>query len=178
VLAGMLGQKMLERRVVEMVVDRGGAGTRPTWMPGAVPKVEPADWVQNRYGRRPKSVPANPATFPGGVWRTWMEEARRSRKHASRSAVPLTRFEYSEEGRQYLGHCTPIRLMSMVQEIQRAREGYMAWWQALHKIREALVEGKVLRLHTLTKELPPAMPWRGDGEVGIVETGPRPDWRR
>lgn len=162
-----------ERRVAEMVAAYARAGARPTWMPNATPRCVPAEVDGAGHA---KMVDALPTMFSFGVWRTWMEEARRSKRAARR--FDLTTHEASDEMRNCIGRCTPVVMQPSHQQIARARETYLAWWMALHDLRDALMESGMLKSHSLSRELPPAMPWEGDGTNPLVETGPRPDWRK
>lgn len=169
---------VLDRRIAIMVAEHARAGTRPTWMAGAVPMVVPAVDVENQHGRQAKTEDAGPSAWSGGVWRKWMTEARKSRKAAARAPVPLTKFETMEETRKHLGRVCPIVFEPTRQQIDTARVNYVAWWEGVHKVREALIAGQVLRSHTITREMPPAMPWIASGEgPTIVETGTKHDWR-
>lgn len=165
---------VLDRRTAEMVVAYAKAGTRPNWRPGAEPKIEPRDQDPNG---KPRTEKASPLHWLGGAWRRWMEEARRSKKTAARAPCLFTPHEMTEESRKHLGMVTPIAYRPSSAEIDNARAHYLAWWTALHTVREHLIAGNTLRSHSLTKELPPAMPWQGDGTNPIVETGTKPDWR-
>ena len=168
---------LLEPRVAEAVYAYARAGTRPTWMPGATPKIEPVDVHTNPHGTFPKTEPASPSSFPGGVWRPWMEEASRSTKAARRAG--LSESECKEENRRHLGRVTPIAYRPSAKEIERTRAAYLGWWNALHAIREALIDGSVLRSHRLINEMPPASPWLTDGAAPtLTESGARTDWRR
>lgn len=173
VLAGMIKTGVVELRVAQMVAAHARAGTRPTWMPGAEPRCVPRD---TDGAGEAKSVDAVPNNFRFGVWRPWMEEARRSKRAALR--LDLTRHEASDEMRGFIGKCTPVTMLPSRQQITTARETYLAWWTALHELRERLIESRVLRNHALSREMPPAMPWDGDGTNPLIETGPRPDWRK
>lgn len=168
---------LLEPRTAEMVHTYARAGTRPSWAPGARPRVEPRDVHENQHGVQPKSEPANPSVHPGGVWRAWMEDASKSVKAAKRAPAPFTPHELANI--RFLGRVTPIAYRPSQQEIDRTRAGYLAWWNALHAVREALLDGNVLKSHRLISEMPPAMPWLAE-EAGptIVETGARPEWRK
>lgn len=169
---------LLERRTAEMVHTYARAGTRPSWAPGAVPRIEPYDVHENQHGMQPKTEPAKPSDFPGGVWRAWMDDARKSAKAARRAPVTLTAHESAEASRKHLGRCTPIAFRPSAQEIERTRAGYLVWWNALHAVREALLDGNVLKSHRLISEMPPSMPWLSDSGRTIVETGKRPEWRK
>lgn len=167
---------VLEPRTAETVHTYARAGTRPSWAPGAVPRVEPYDIQKNQHGVQPKTEPAHPSAFPGGAWRPWMEDASKSVKAAKRAPAPFTAHELANI--RHLGRCTPIAYRPSQQEIDRIRGGYLVWWNALHAVREALLDGNVLKSHRLISEMPPSTPWmKEDGSPVLVETGPRPDWR-
>jgi hypothetical protein len=147
----------------EMVARFARAGTRPTWMPGAVAKVLPLhERGPGRPSKEPEAptVPANPAQFPGGVWRPNMVKRKGRHRHE--------------------GYCTPVIYEPSPQQIVSARAGYMVWWQSLHTVQEMLLSApEMLKSHRVTRELPPASPWLEPGQSGeVYEEGPRPNWRR
>jgi hypothetical protein len=142
VLAGLVATGEIEARAAHALVDHGRAGTRPTWMPGAVPRVVPrphpntpgdadSGWVYNQHGRQARTE----------VVRTYPDVDKRGRP------------------RQFESRVCPIAWAPTTQQIATAREHYLAWWTALHELRERLIEGRVLGAHTLTREMPEAMPW-------------------
>jgi hypothetical protein len=45
------------------------------------------------------------------------------------------------------------------QQIEAARHGYKDWWQALGWIREALIDGGMLRTVEVTGAMPKRSPW-------------------
>jgi hypothetical protein len=147
-------------REAEMVAAYARAGTRPTWMPGAIPKVKPLEIATHGPGRPPLTVPANPAQFPGGVWRPNMVKRKGRHRHE--------------------GYCTPIVYEPSPQQIASARAGYMVWWQSLHKVQEMLLSApEMLKSHRVTRELPPASPWLEPGQAGeVYEEGSKPNWRK
>ena len=84
-------------------------------------------------------APALPARFPGGVWRPAMKD-RKGRE-------------------RYEGYCTPVTYDPTPQQVAASRRDYLAWWAALHEVRERLLAAPVLRDHELTSAMPPARPW-------------------
>lgn len=166
-----------DRQIALLVEDCGRTGIRPSWMPGAVPKVRPAAMHGSRRGPVPATEQAGPSQWSGGVWRPWMAAARGNRKAMEPIEDRLTPWERSNDVRRYLGHVTPIVYETSPDEIHDARARYLAWWLALHETRELLIEAQVLKVHVLTREMPPATPWLA-GKPGVVEIGPRPDWRK
>lgn len=163
----------LQPRVAQMLAAHAKAGTRPTWMPGAAPRCVPAGFDGTGA---PKVVDAKATNFSFGVWRPWLEAARRSKRAALRA--DFTKHEASDEVRGFAGKCTPVVMQPSRQQIETARETYVAWWTALHTVREHLIESGVLRSHELSREMPPATPWQDDGTNPLVETGTKPDWRK
>lgn len=150
-------------RTAQMIETYGRTGTRPNAMVGSEPKIEPEDWGSNAHGplQFARAVPAGPNEYRGGVWRPEMQAIRKKARGVDR----------------FLGHCTPIVYCPHPGQIKSAREAYLKWWEALHQLREVLIDGQVLKSHRLTGEIPPAFPWLVPSETEVVETGPRPDWR-
>lgn len=130
----------LDWRMATLVAEYGRTGQRPIWLPDSEPKPEPRlGWFENQFTRRGKDEYAGPGVWVGGWGRISQLSRGRKTVHESR-IVPLT---YS-----------PSR-----QQIERTRADYMAWWSAIHAVREMLLAAPVLRDHELTGELPPSQPW-------------------
>ena len=77
-------------------------------------------------------APALPARFPGGVWRPAMKD-RKGRE-------------------RYEGYCTPVTYDPTPQQVAASRRDYLAWWAAIHEVRERLLAAPVLRDHELTAD--------------------------
>jgi hypothetical protein len=130
VVAGALDWRMATR-----VAELARAGRRPPVVTEPV-RCTAAEWRENQHGRWPAIAPALPARFPGGVWRPAMKE-RKGRE-------------------RYEGYCIPVTYDPTPQQVAASRRDYLAWWAALHEVRERLVAAPVLRGHELTAEMPPA----------------------
>lgn len=162
----------------QTVASYASAGTRPTWMPGAIPKVRPADWSSNQHGRQPATDKAKPgAKYPGGTWRDWMTKPTLHRCR-QKGIWPLS--DHEKEHLSFIGRVTPIVFEPSRQQINACRIEYMAWWSALHTVREHLIARDVLTSHRLTREMPPSMPWveAGEGAAWLPEhrKGGRTPW--
>ena len=133
VVAGALDWHMATR-----VAELARASRRPTCITGPV-RCTAAEWHENQHARWPVVAPALPARFPGGVWRPAMKDRK---------------------GRyRYEGYCTPVTYDPTPQQVAASRRDYLAWWAALHEVRERLHAAPVLRDHELTAAMPPARPW-------------------
>jgi hypothetical protein len=154
VLAGLMATGAVEARSAHLVVDHGRAGTRPSWMPGATPRVIPrpdplkpgdpdSGWTYNQHGRQGRTE----------VVRVYPDHDKRGKP------------------RPFEGRMCPIAFEPTRGQIDSARRSYLAWWTVLHELRERLIEGKVMGSHTITREMPPAIPWGESVKTGTM------DWR-
>jgi len=110
------------------------AGRRPTCITGPV-RCTAAEWHENQHARWPVVAPALPARFPGGAWR------------------PATKDRKGRE--RYEGYCTPVTYDPTPNQVADSRRDYLAWWAAIHEVRERLLAAPVLRDHELTSVMPP-----------------------
>lgn len=128
----------LDWRMATRVAELARAGRRPPVVTDPV-RCTAAEWHENQHARWPVAAPALPARFPGGVWRPAMKD-RKGRE-------------------RYEGYCTPVTYDPTPQQVAASRRDYLAWWAAIHEVRERLLAAPVLREHELTSDLPPARPW-------------------
>ena len=117
-------------RLAVRVAELARAGLTPDWMPGAVPRCVPVETTRNQHGERATTVVVGTERLlTRGKWRT----------------VEV--------------HACPVTYLPHTQQIEAAHRGYEDWWQALGWIREALVEGGMLRTVELTDGMPKRRPW-------------------
>ena len=121
----------LDWHTATRVAELARAGRRPTCITGQV-RCVPAEWQENQHARWPVVALALPARFPGGVWRNAMKE-RKGRE-------------------RYEGYCTPVTYDPTPQQVAASRRDYLAWWAAIHEVRERLLAAPVLRDHELTAD--------------------------
>ena len=118
------------KRLAVRVAELARAGLTPDWMPGAVPRCVPVETKRNQHGERASTVVVgSERVLTRGTWRT----------------VEV--------------HACPVTYVPHPQQIEAARRGYEDWWQALGWIREALIEGGMLRTVEVTDAMPKAAPW-------------------
>jgi hypothetical protein len=118
------------RRAAISVAEHARAGTTPDWFPGVVAKVEPADWVANRHGRKP-------ATEIVGHYFA-ISRGRRVRRDI---------------------RMCPVIYSPHPDVIERGRAAYREWWAALDEIRIQLAASRMLREVAVTTAMPPRAPW-------------------
>lgn len=118
------------RGMAVRVAELARARVTPDWMPGAVPRVVPADWHVNRHGKHARSE------VVGTI----------SMQHRGRKVVHEVR-------------ACPITYVPTQAQIHAARRGYLAWWGALLDIRCSLKVGGMLRGHEVSDVMPPRCPW-------------------
>jgi len=107
------------------------AGMTPDWMPGAVPRLVPQDWHQNRWGRYAKTAVLEVVTH----------RHRGRRQH--RDVI----------------YC-PCQYVPAADTIASARRRYLEWWAALQEVRVNLMACNMLRRHAITPAMPPVAPWQ------------------
>ena len=118
------------KRTAIRVAELARAGLTPDWMPGAVPRCVPVEMKRNQHGARATAtVVGTERILVRGRWRTVEVLA-----------------------------CL-VTWAPHPQQIEAARRGYNDWWQALGWIREALVEGGMLRTVEVTGAMPKRRPW-------------------
>jgi hypothetical protein len=127
----------LEWRMATRVAELARAGRRPPIITGPA-RCRAAEWYENQHGSGPVVVEALPSEFPGGVWRPEMKR-RRGRE-------------------RYEGYCTPVTYDPTPQQVAASHTEYLAWWAALHEVRERLLVARVLRDRELTGVMPPMWP--------------------
>lgn len=180
-IRGMMDAGLMEARDAHALIDHARAGSRPSWMQGVAPRVIPrphpdtphdpdSGWKWTKKGRMGREELVPPAEV-----RRWPLVPGTAIDRKNLSATRW--FDGGVRWKTFEHRFCPISFAPTKQEIATAREVYVRWWTALHKLREMLIEGNVLRSHEITREMPPAFPWLEEGEAGIVETGERLDWR-
>ena len=118
------------KRMAIRVAELARAGLTPDWMPGAVPRCVPVETKRNQHGERAATVVVGTErVLTRGRWRT----------------VEV--------------HACPVTYVPHPQQIEAARRAYEDWWQALGWIREALIDGGMLRTVEVTAAMPKANPW-------------------
>ena len=118
------------KRMAIRVAELARAGLTPDWMPGAVPRCVPVETKRNQHGERAITiVVGTERVLTRGKWRT----------------VELL--------------ACPVTWRPHLLQIEAARHGYDAWWQALGKVREGLIAGAMLRDVEVTETMPKARPW-------------------
>ena len=127
-------------RVAIAVAEHARAGNTPDWFPGVVAKVEPAEWVANRHGRKP-------ATEIVGHYFV----VSRGRKV-----------------RREIRMC-PITYSPHPNVIAHGRAAYREWWTALDEIRGQLADCRMLREVAVTDAMPPREPWQKPRKLAIAK---------
>lgn len=118
------------KRMAIRVAELARAGLTPDWMPGAVPRCVPVDVKRNRHGDRATSeVVDTERVLIKGKWRSVEVRA------------------------------CPVRFSPDQRQIDGARRAYVDWWQALGRVRDGLIEGRMLREVEVTAAMPPVRPW-------------------
>ena len=118
------------KRLAVRVAELARAGLTPDWMPGAVPRCVPVEVKRNQHGERATTVVVGTERLlTRGKWRT----------------VEV--------------HACPVTYVPHPQQIEAAHRAYEDWWQALGWIREALIEGGMLRTVEVTDAMPKWRPW-------------------
>lgn len=130
------------KRMAIRVSELARASLTPDWLPDAEPKIEPREWMTNRYGTRGKSEIIG--------HHTEIVEQVNPRK-------PTKRIQRS---RRHEIRWTPIRWTMTQDRIDAARKEYERWWLALDEIRQALQAGNMLFAHVVTDAMPPRAPWQ------------------
>jgi len=119
------------KRMAIRVAELARAGLTPDWMPGAVPRCVPVETRRNRHGERATTmVVGTERALVKGKWRS--VEVR---------ACPVTWRPHPHQ-------------------IEAARRAYDDWWQALGWIRDALIEGRMLREVEVAAAMPKVRPWQ------------------
>lgn len=125
------------------VAEYARAGKTPDWMPGAQPKIEPAEWRGgNQFGRYGKSE----------VIRRGVEEYT-----VSDPSSPNGRAKRREK---WTDHWTPCVWNPSLQEIESARDAYIEWVTTLKWVRIRLLQMDDLETIEITDRLPPEAPWK------------------
>lgn len=132
-----LGNQFGGRRSAILVAEFSKKGTTPDWMPNAIPKLEPIDWIE-RAGK-PKSPKTAVDRFE--TVRLWDNKANRYRR--------------TEVAVKY----TPCTLRPDPSAIKSARKLYSEWWIAINAIRIDLIASNMLREFAITNEMPKSEPW-------------------
>ena len=117
-------------RMAIRVAELARAGLTPDWMPGAVPRCVPVEVKRNQYGERASTVVVGiERVLSRGRWRTFEVLA------------------------------CPVTFSPNPQQIDAAHKAYDDWWQVLGWVRDALIEGGMLRQVEVTAVMPKARPW-------------------
>jgi hypothetical protein len=79
-------------------------------------------------------------------------------RHGRRAKETLLRTTI-EDGKKVRWCVCPVTYLPYdLDQIRSARNDYLAWWAAVHEVRERLIVGRVLRDHELSSAMPPAWP--------------------
>lgn len=138
IVASVVGS-VLPWRDALIVAEHARAGTTPDWMPGAVPRLQPAAWQGNQHGWFGKPEDARHLGSKG-----WPPMRRRNRKQV-----------IVEEPVRY----TPCVWAPTASQISAARRRYLDWWGYLLTVQSALRQVGLGRW-SVTKAMPPMTPWR------------------
>ena len=117
-------------RMAIRVAELARAGMTPDWMPGAVPRCVPVETRRNQHGER-----------------------------AVTEVVGVERVQYRGRWRSVEVLACPVTWSPHPQQIVSARRAYGDWWQALGWVREALLDGGMLRDLEVTEAMPRGRPW-------------------
>lgn len=118
------------KRMAIRVAELARAGLTPDWMPGAVPRCVPVDIKRNRHGDHAVSiVVGTERVLMRGKWRSVEVRA------------------------------CPVMFRPDANQIEAARRGYHAWYEALGWVRDGLRASGILREVGVTATLPKLKPW-------------------
>jgi hypothetical protein len=118
------------KRMAIRVAELARAGLTPDWMPGAVPRCVPVDIKRNRHGDHAVSiVVGTERVLMRGKWRSVEVRA------------------------------CPVMFRPDANQIEAARRGYHAWYEALGWVRDGLRASGILREVGVTTTLPKLKPW-------------------
>lgn len=143
------------RRMALCVAECARSGLTPDWMPGAHPKIEPAQWCRPRGRWQGKTEKIG--VYVEVFHRPHPRNPKRVRKYEKRHDIMWT----------------PITWAIHPKTISAARAEYEAWRAALGYCRDALIASRVMRDSTVTGALPAARPWEADDRTQATAS-PRP----
>jgi hypothetical protein len=125
------------RRMAVNIAEYARSGRMPEWR--CEQKVEPVEWVQNRYGRFGKV--ADSRDFGG-----WPPQARQGRKGVIYEPVM----------------CVPVHIVPSAAVVAAARRHYLDFYLALLEVKSALEISHLTRFE-ITDAMPPRTPWKENG---------------
>ena len=128
-VAGMPDSLGGKRRAIR-VAELARAGLTPDWMPGSVPRCVPVDIKRNRHG-----------------------------DHAVSIVVGVERVLMRGKWRSVEVRACPVMFRPDANQIEAARRGYHAWYEALGWVRDGLRASGILREVGVTATLPKLKPW-------------------
>ncbi|WP_149866425.1 hypothetical protein [Tropicimonas marinistellae] len=133
------------RRMAVMIAELARARQVPDWMPGAVPRLAPAEWKRASRHGGPMA-----RTDVAGHWdeEKWLRNPKN----------PTTRIRRVK--RHEIRFC-PCRWTPSNERISAARRFYLDWWGALLHLQDAL-RSVGLDGFKVTSVMPPMTPWRDD----------------
>lgn len=129
------------RRMATIVAEHARTRSAPDWMPDATPRIEPREWARaNQHGQQGKTerIGTYIETITTRHPRNPARQIKRNLRHEIR--------------------WTPISYRPAPREIERAREAYEKWWEAIDAIRFALSQSRLFDV-TITGYMPPRRPW-------------------
>lgn len=128
------------RRMAISIVEWARSDSTPDWMPGATPRIYPADTHTNRHGVRAKTEDAAGLGSSG-----WPAQPRRNRK----GVIVHDKVLYS-----------PVIIRPGAADIARARRVYLDWYRALFELRCTFQIAGDLTAFDVTDQMPARAPWR------------------
>lgn len=128
------------RRMAISIVEWARSDSAPDWMPGATPRIYPADTHTNRHGLRAKTEDAAGLGASG-----WPAQPRRNRK----GVIVHDKVLYS-----------PVIIRPGAADIARARRVYLDWYRALSELRCTFQIAGDLTAFEVTDQMPVRAPWR------------------
>lgn len=131
------------RHMAISIAEWARADSVPDWMPGATPRIHPADTYTNQHGVRARTADAGGLGNHG-----WPPQARRNRK----GVVVHDKVLFS-----------PVVIRPTAAEIGRAQRAYLDWYRALFELRCTFQIAGDLTAFEVTDQMPARAPWKKTG---------------